>query len=35
MFNKSQRAILQSYTVGDLSNPARVEWIAWFMDLMS
>lgn len=35
MFNKAQLAILKAYNVGQLDNPARVEWIAWYMDLMS
>lgn len=35
MYNKGQRAILRNYTVGSVQNPARVDWIAWFMDLLS
>jgi hypothetical protein len=34
-YTKGQLAILKNYDTAQIQNPARVDWIAWFMDLLS
>lgn len=34
-YTKGQLAILRNYDTTQIKNPARVEWIAWFMDLLA